>query len=431
MHFAPWIRAASLADAWRNSYEYRYVDQGGKPQTAHVQIHCPDGLSPADEFYLWGLLALTFAQTDPQFDFHATPHYCLRELGVISSASKGGKSYRLFRESLRRLAAVRYQNDRFWDPVRKEHRQVSFGFFSYSLPLDATSSRAWRIIWDPLFFEFCQATGSRLRFDLEIYRQLDFASRRLFLLLHKVFWRRRISPRFELRHLAVNVLGFSDSLSNRALKAKVARCAKTLNDATIICSEPDNETAWIVRRSPGCYVAQFRRGCYFDRKPATRLHMESLESPLHEPLVAIGFDQASVLRIIRRYTQEQVRLWSDVTLAAIERKGKRFFRRSPQAFFIDNIRAAAEAGRTPPDWFWAVRKEEEARQAQVARRALGDRVASKSNKGPERAFSVGTATESLVQEMTARFISAGQSEEQARANAERFAAEFARIRSKS
>ena len=99
------------------------------------------------------------AQPAPQIEFQATPHFCLQKLGLISSASKGGKSYRLFREALRRLSAVRYQNERFYDPIRREHRAVSFGFFSYSLPLDLDSPRAWRILWDPLFFEFLSGRG--------------------------------------------------------------------------------------------------------------------------------------------------------------------------------------------------------------------------------------------------------------------------------
>jgi hypothetical protein len=137
----------------------------------------------------------------------------LRKLGLISPDSKGGKSYRLFRDALRRLSAVRYQNERFYDPIRQEYRSVSFGLFSYSLPLELDSPRAWRIVWDSLFFEYCSAAASQLSFDLETYRQLDHASRRLFLLLSKVFWRRPLSPHFEVRYLAVNVLGFSANLA--------------------------------------------------------------------------------------------------------------------------------------------------------------------------------------------------------------------------
>ena len=149
----------SLCENLRHKTEYRYTDAGGRCQTARVVVYCPAGLSSGDEFYLWGLLALTLAQPEPQIEFQATPHFCLRKLGVISPDSKGGKSYQLFRDALRRLSAVRYQNERFFDPIRREHRTVSFGFLSYSLPLEDDSSRAWRIVWDPLFFEYCRAAA--------------------------------------------------------------------------------------------------------------------------------------------------------------------------------------------------------------------------------------------------------------------------------
>ena len=97
---------------------------------------CPLGLTAHDEFYLWGLLALTFSQPEPESEFHATPHYCLRQLGVIDQHDRrGGRQYRQFSTALERLSAVRYQNQAFYDPVRAEHRRVSFGLFSYSLPL--------------------------------------------------------------------------------------------------------------------------------------------------------------------------------------------------------------------------------------------------------------------------------------------------------
>ena len=123
---------------------------------------------------------------------------------------------------------VSYQSDAFYDPLRKEHRKVSFRFLSYSLPLDLQSSRVWRFVWDPLFFELVQPTGGHLLFDLEAWRGLDPASRRLFLLLSKMFWRRTTTPRFELRHLAVDVLGFSPDLADRDLRRKLTRCVARL-----------------------------------------------------------------------------------------------------------------------------------------------------------------------------------------------------------
>lgn len=329
---------------------YRYSDEDGQRLSAGVRVTCARGLSSTDEFYLWGLLALTFAQPSPSPDFYATPHYCLRELGVIDSASKGGKSYRLFRESLGRLAGVRYENDRFFDPARKEHRQVAFGLLGYNLPFDPDSDRAWRIVWDVQFFEFCQATGGRLRFDFEQYRRFDGASRRLMLLLQKVFYRRRESPRFDLRELAVDVLGFSAALPPNKLKRKVARAAAVLREAGLTSGEPTLERrgrTWSVRFARGPRLAQTPRA------------FEPIASPLLDPLLRIGLDPADAQRLIRRYKHGQIRLWSDVTLAAVESRGAGFFRKSPAAYLIDNLKAASRGERTPPDWFLATRKREE------------------------------------------------------------------------
>ena len=149
---------------------------------------------------------------------------------MIPRSGNGGKNYILFRNAINRLAAVTYRNDHFYDPVRGEHRDVGFGFLSYSLPLDPQSSRAWRFAWDPIFFEFCQATGGALRFDFKTYRSLDPACRRLYLLLKKIFWRNETSPEFDLRDLAVNIIGFSPTQETCKLKQKVVRCIDTLQN---------------------------------------------------------------------------------------------------------------------------------------------------------------------------------------------------------
>lgn len=153
--------AAGLRNHLVHETAYGYTDKHGHLKIANVRVTCSSGLSPADEFVLWGLLALTFAQPEPATEFYATPHYCLRKLGFIeNNASKGGKDYLLFRESVRRLAGVIYESTAFYDPIRNERRDVMFGFLKYSLPLDPASPRAWRFVWDQQFFEFCQATGA-------------------------------------------------------------------------------------------------------------------------------------------------------------------------------------------------------------------------------------------------------------------------------
>ena len=86
---------------------HQFADKTGKRGIARVRISVPLGLTPTDEFYLWGLLALTCSQPDPSPEFSATPHYCLRQLQIIDQHSRrGGRQDRQFAESLARLAAV-------------------------------------------------------------------------------------------------------------------------------------------------------------------------------------------------------------------------------------------------------------------------------------------------------------------------------------
>ena len=159
--------SASLRNAGLHVVQYDFTAAHRKRKTATASVASPFGLSANDELYLYGLLALTFAQKEPTIDFYATPHYFLRRLGLVDPKSEQGKRYEVFRSAIRRLAGVVYQNDRFYDPIRGEHRDVAFGFLKYSLPHDPGSSRAWHFIWDPQFFRFCQALGGSLQFDFE------------------------------------------------------------------------------------------------------------------------------------------------------------------------------------------------------------------------------------------------------------------------
>ena len=334
------------------------------------------GLSPGDEFYLWGLVALTLSQPQPSVEFYATPHYCLGELGVIDrkagQGGRGGKNYLLFREAIARLAAVTYMSDRFYDPIRGEHRSVAFGFLSYSLPNDTRSSRAWRFVWDPIFFEFCQAAKGSLLFDLEIYRALDFASRRLFLLLKKIFYRNPQSPAFDARHLGVNVLGFAPSIDTWDLKAKILQCSKRLAEHGIIQlpAGAAGRKELFEKKGVGSYSIRFQRGSYFERPLAAAPQVLATESALYDPLKAIGFDDAAIVRIITKYKPQLIQVWADITLAAKEKKSPGFFKVSPQAYFMDNIEQASQGTRTPPDWWYEHRKEEERRERETKRKVL-------------------------------------------------------------
>ncbi len=333
--------------------EYSYSAPDSSRATAYARVFCPLGLSAADELYLWGLLALTLLQPKPDPELFATPHWCLRQLGVINQSSKrGGRQYKQFAEAIRRLSAVTYMNDAFYDPVRAEHRRVSFSLFSYSLPADLDSSRAWRIAWDPIFFEMVQAASGHFRFDLAVYRELDVASRRLFLFVSKVLSRRSHLKALRLEHLAVNMLGFSPSLTTRDMKTKVSRCLKKLVELQVLSD------AKVFRTSPGRYFIRLSRGSYFDQKRPKRYISGPEDSPLFETLQVIGFEEQAAARLINRFPTRLLSEWCDITQAAQERFGREFFHKSPMAYLVDSVTKAAAGNRTAPDWWYELKRAE-------------------------------------------------------------------------
>jgi hypothetical protein len=273
-----------------------------------------------------------------------------------------------------------------------------------------------------------------LRFDLATYRSLDHASRRLFLLLSKVFWRNSRSPYFDVRHLAINVLGFSPTLATRTLKAKVKRCAKVLRQHEVLASTTGATDTSFRKQGKGRFGAQFVRGAYFDRQRPSCKHLAVEDSPLHDPLRAIGFDGAAIGRILARFSVEQIQLWADVTLAAVEHKGPSFFRRSPPAFFMDNIQNAANGQRMPPDWFWELRKVEQQRRAEQARRMRagrrpsGQKTAASTAMSAYRVLDLDRSPDEVAADLAAHFLAAGQAEPDAQRNAQRFAEESVRLR---
>jgi hypothetical protein len=235
--------------------------------------------------------------------------------------------------------------------VRAEYRQVSFRFFSYSLPANPESNRTWNIVWDEVFFQLVQATGGSLRFDLNLYRSLDPAARRMFLLIHKVGYRQGRIPVFELKHLAVDVLGLSPALAIRDMKVKVSRTLQRLESVGVI------QQSQIQSVTPQQYAVSFERGPELHSQAARQ--QDSTESPLVEGLLGLGFDRDAASRLVRRYPRKLVALWTDITQAALERFGQKHFRKSPMAYLVDSLSKAAQGIRTPPDWWHDARKAEQ------------------------------------------------------------------------
>jgi len=398
----------SLQPGLVHTTAFDFTDRGRRRRSGRATVLCPRGLAAADELFLWGLLALTLADPESVGELYATRHFLLRQLGIIDTGSRrGGRQYDRMTDALRRLACVQYENDSFYDPIRAEHRRVSFGFFSYSLPLDPESSRAWRIVWDPVFFEIAGAAGGALRFDLAVYRRLDPASRRMYLFLSKLFARSDHTHPVDLDRLAIDVLGFSPSLIARDRKAKVKRCVAQLVQLGLL----RNDATAFVRRGVGRYAVTLHKGDGWPRRPPKR----PIESPLAEPLHELGFETPAVGRLLRQFPTRLLREWIDITLAARERFGPSFFKKSPAAYLTDNLKHAKTGNRTPPDWWLDLRKAEE--HARAERSRAGRERSSSQDSLPTKAIE---SIDQLQRSIFRQFEAAGQSNGRARENERQF-----------
>jgi hypothetical protein len=334
---------------------FHYTDSYRKRRQANVRVIAPLGLFPSDEVYLWGLLALTMAYASGDGVLTATPHWCLRRMGLVNSGTRrGGRQYLQFAAAVERLSVVNYLSDACYDPARAEHRKVSFHFFSYSLPVNPASDRAWTIIWDPVFFQLVQQTGGGMKFDLKLYKTLSPAARRLFLLVLKVSYGKRRLPVFELRHLAVDVLGFASTLAVRDMKVKVRKALEQLEAVGAV------QNSTITKGDRSQWVVAFERGVSLQHIQRSGTLAAEHDSPLIDGLLTVGFDHGSAARIVQRYSHRLVAEWIDITLAARERFGEAHFRKSPMAFLMDSLKKAQSGERTPPDW-WQQSKRTELR----------------------------------------------------------------------
>lgn len=405
----------SLHEQLRHETTFRFTDKERKRRTGRVRVFCPLGLSPNDEFYLWGLLALTLADESSAGELHATRHYILRNLGIINPGSRrGGRQYAAFTEAIDRVAAIQYFNDSFYDPIRAEHTRINFKFFSYSQPGDQSSSRAWRIVWDPVFFQFAQAARGTLRFDLATYRKLDVASRRLYLFASKLLSRCDTTYPIDVGELTVDVLGYDPALNAAKQNARLRASLRRLVGCGVLRS---GETR-LYKRSKMRYSVVMAKGQLLNRRRADR----DFESPLLEPLRLLGFEPLDAQRLVSHFPRAMVREWIDITLAAEERFGRKFFTRSPAAYLRYNLNRAAAGTGTPPDWWHEVRKAEE--RAHAAR-ARNRRSAHGPTRLPQRAMN---SLDEVREDIFDHFLTAGQSKKQAADNARRFQSAVSRSR---
>jgi hypothetical protein len=337
---------------------YRFVE-GNEQREASVRVFAQQGLQSIDEYVLWGLLGISLSKLTADGALLATPYWIMKQLGL----GTGGFQYDQLRASLERLALTAYQNTGFYNPVSQQHERITLHFFSSYIPTKGrlgpvATDRAWRIEWDKHFLEMCKATGGTLLFDLDLYRELSPASRRLFLKLKDRFWRtKRVFLNVE--DLTVQGLGFSAARPLKKRKYDLLCCIQELLKHKVIelgrgQSDPHD---LFLRKGKGVYVVVFYEGAYFRQVLSDRAsdqHQKISEDPLYEPLHKIGVDDAGIRRLFKQHTRVLIQKWLTITDAAMHEKPEGFpgFKVSPAAFLIDGV----QNHRLPPDWIYAWEK---------------------------------------------------------------------------
>ena len=221
-----------------------------------------------------------------------------------------------------------------------------------------------------------------------------------------------------MRHLAVNVLGFTPTIATRDLKVKVWRCVERLTELQVL--KASSKESVFSKTKRGEYVLVLERGDYFTKRRTADARPLAPETAIHELLRALGFDDQGICRLLRRFPMPMLREWTDITQTAKERFGASFFKKSPQAFLVDNLKNAAKGNRTPPDWWHEVRRTE----ARIQAKSQAANAAMTVNAPPGISDEARQAYERVAKEMFAVFRTGGQPESAARVNAERVAREY-------
>jgi hypothetical protein len=370
---ALWPLQGGIIRAPRFETSYSFMTDSGQ-QTAKVTVRSAIGLQPIDEYILWGLLGSTLSTLHPDSMLLATPYWMLKQLGM----GIGGSQYAELRDSLLRLSTTSYQNTGFYNPETQAREWVAFQFLSILLPTVGDvggivdNNRCWRIEWNPAFFRFCRVTGGNLLFDLDLYRQLTPASRRLFLKLKDRFWR---SKRVFLNvdDLTINGLGFSAERPLKKRKYDLTQCIRELLTHGVIelGKEQSDPKDLFLKRGKGSYVVTFYEGEYFRHPLAGRTTSQKnaiASDPLYEPLRKIGIDEAGIRRLFHDCSRNNLQRWVRITDAAMHEKPQGFsgFKVSPAAFLMDGV----QHNRMPPDWMHAHEKQRSQQQWEAEHKAF-------------------------------------------------------------
>ena len=135
------------------------------------------------------------------------------------------------------------------------------------------------------------------------------------------------------------------------------RCVERLAELQVVKASSKESVFSKTERSE--YVMVLERGDYFTkRRTADGWPTVPGKAAIHDLLRGLGFDDPGICRLLRRFPMPMLREWTDITQTAKERFGATFFKKSPQAFLVDNLKNAAKGNRTPPDWWHEVRRAE-------------------------------------------------------------------------
>jgi hypothetical protein len=178
----------------------------------------------------------------------------------------------------------------------------------------------------------------------------------------------------------------------------------------------DKESLFSITKR-GEYVMVLERGDYFTKRRTADTRPTVPETAIHDLLRGLGFDDHGICRLLRRFPMAMLREWTDITQTAKERFGAGFFKKSPQAYLVDNLKNAAKGNRTPPDWWHEVRRAE----ARIQAKSQAASAEMTPSAVPELSEEARQAYERIAKEMFAVFRAGGQPESVAMVNAETFA----------
>lgn len=349
-----------------DTYFLRYPN--GRAVKVPVEVRAAYGFSASDEYLMLGLLSLVCNDQQEGHTYWATPHYVLRRLG-LSNDSKGGKNYRQFRKMMKRIGALSVFCKEFYDPVIGDYREELLRFVRASMPADPSSQRAYKFVFDPALLDVLRDKAGALHYDWPTFKDLGKAERRAFLVLSKIYHKRRSSPQWNVRYFGINVLGYSDKLSTADLKIKMQRVVKNLAAKGIVELDAATGVKGIFTKGKkrGDWWLRLHRGSYFDAVRKERAQVVGWrDNALYEPLKAIGFVDRDIRWFIGNAKHEQVALWADVTLCAMEAKSKQVpkLKGDPQAYFRHYLKMQSDGAiASAPDWYHELKKIEEQQQS--------------------------------------------------------------------